>query len=160
MLDVHEYDSLINDSARTAALAVVTDTTARAIQAVIQGRGNQLGRRTMFAVSELVQALTNLRDQAPVQPDDSGASEIFKNEDITSGVGRLIGEEQSSGLDSHGWSTLLGLSKVMTIDSEGQLVVDDADKGRQLANLLLTVGEVLTKRSAQTYAQSRSSYRG
>jgi hypothetical protein len=158
MLDVHDYDSLINDSARVAALAVVTDTTARAIQAVIDGRGDRLGRRTMFAVRELIQALTVLREQAPIQPSESGG-EVFKDEDITSGVGKLIGEEQSSGLDSHRWSALLDLSKAVSIDAAGQLVVDDIAKGQQLSQLLLDMGEVLTKRSANTYAESHSSYR-
>ena len=158
MLDVREYDHQIQDSAQSAALAVVTDTTARAIEAVIDGRRDQLGRRTMLAVRELLDTFNALREQAAIVPKESAGGEVFKNRDITSGVGSLIGEEQSSAVGSRRWSDLLDLSTAVSVEG-GRLLVKDITKGRRLADLLRDMANFLTNRSAQTYAETQTSYR-
>jgi hypothetical protein len=151
MLDVHEYDSLVNDSARAAAVALMSDTTALAIRAVLEGREGLLGRRTMTAVQQLLAALTILREQ----PHAEHGAYVFKNEDITSGVGRLIGKEDS---DRPGTPELLELSKAIAIDADGRLVINNTNNARALADTLEDLGAALTDQSALSYARSRSSY--
>lgn len=158
MLDVREYDHEIQNSAESAALAVVTDTTARAIEAVIQGRGDQLGRRTMFAVNELLETFVALREHSADILDESDSGGVFKNRGITSGVGSLIGERQSSIVGGQGWSALLDLSTAVRIENN-RLRVEDTEKGEALARLLRDLANFLTNRSAQTYAEIQPSYR-
>lgn len=155
MLDVREHDSLVNDSARAAALAVMSDTTALAIHAVLDGRSEVLGRRTMTAVTQLVQSLTTLREQPMIEP--GSHADVFKSEDITSGVGRLIGEEAPGRPGIAGWSDLLEFSKAIAIDSAGSLVINDADKARRLADMLKDLGAAANHQSAFTFARSRNS---
>jgi hypothetical protein len=133
----------------------MSDTTALAIRAALDGRQDVIGRRTMTAVTQLLRSLTTLREQPSDDPDQYGR-DVFKNEDITSGVGRFIGEE---GPDKHGIPRreVLELSRAIAVDAAGKLVINDVETASALADTLQDWATSLSKMSASTYAKSRNS---
>lgn len=159
MLDVREYDHEIQTAAEAATLASVMDTTARALDAVLADRAELVGRRTLFVVKELLEAFESLRERSSDFAESPGqAGIIFKNRGISSGVGNLLGERDTDEGNGAKWRAMLDLSSSVAADDES-VVVSDPEKCRELVRHLRRYADALTRASAETFADTQSSYR-
>ncbi|HTX94332.1 MAG TPA: hypothetical protein VME67_05530 [Mycobacterium sp.] len=148
MLDTQESaeDQRLEETALLATVAMLTGTSARAIQAVESGRIDRLGRRTSHAVSRLLEILAGLKADDVGSARGGGDAFIYKDTNITSGVGRLVSGENDAGTADTAWRRVLELVDSISLDQD-ILEIRDRAQAKELAKTLDEIADVLTNAS-------------